>query len=149
MIRNFGEVIPGKLWRSGRYTAAALRHVVLQYGIRQVIDLRDREATLLADSTYQRMGVSFVRYPLNETKGLPGAALAVWDGVTPSLIHCWKGAHRTGAWVARLRLERMGWAATAVYDELMGYGFGRITDHHELYKSIWRGYESYFSMQHG
>ncbi len=149
MIHNFGEVVPGQLWRSGRYTASALCHMVQQCGIRQVIDLRDRESALLAARTYRRMGISFVRYPLDETKGLPDAALEVWDGVTPTLIHCWKGAHRTGAWVARLRLERMGWTATAVHDELMGYGFGRIADHHELYKSIWRGYESHFPMQHG
>lgn len=132
-IRNFGVVTPGLLYRSGKYTTRQLAQVVQKYGIEQVIDLRDRKP-LLARSTYKRIGVAFVHYPIDEYKALPSNALSIWDRETPTLIHCWNGAHRTGAWVARYRISQ-GWTKEEAIAEMMAYGFGPIGKHRALYES--------------
>lgn len=134
-MRNFSEVIPDLLWRSGKYSAWELRQAVQLHGIKQVIDLRDRPP-LLAASTYKRAGVKFINFPVDEYQGLPDDALEIWDGQMPTLIHCWKGAHRTGAWVARLRFVYCGWSEKQALDEMFEFGFGNISQHQELFGSI-------------
>lgn len=135
-MRNFGIVVPGLLYRSGKYTAKQLAQTIQQYGIRQVIDLRDREKPLLSARTYQRIGIVFRRCPLDECSPLPPGILAVWDGRIPTLVHCWKGAHRTGAWVARYRMVYQGWSRDQAIAEMMAYGFGSPESHEALYESI-------------
>ena len=134
-MRNFGEVVPGLLWRSGKYTASQLRHSVHLHKIEQVIDLRDR-LPLLAISTYQHIGVKFINFPVDEYRGLHPNALDIWDGQTPTLVHCWKGAHRTGAWVARFRIEQCGWPEKQALKEMISFGFGSISLHQELFRSV-------------
>lgn len=134
-MRNFGEVIPSRLWRSGKYSARELMQAVNEHNIKLVIDLRDRPQ-LLADSTYRRIGVSFINFPVNEYQGLPKNALDIWDKKTPALIHCWKGAHRTGAWVARLRIKYCGWSRAQALDEMLRFGFGNISLHSQLFVSV-------------
>jgi len=134
-MRNFDVVIPGALYRSGKYNARELRKAVEQHGIRRVVDLRN-QSPLLAASTYRRMGVEFSMLRLSEYEPLPAGILDVFDGQTPTLVHCWKGAHRTGAWVAALR-RRQGWDRVEIDAELQRYGFGDAERHQELYESIW------------
>lgn len=134
-MRNFDIVIPGLLFRSGKYNAGQLRECVTQYNIKKVIDLRDR-VQLLADSTYKKIGVTFSQFSLDETRPLPSNALTVFDGVTPTLIHCWKGAHRTGAWVATYRILKQGWGVDKAIAEMMNFGFGNPSKHIELYESV-------------
>jgi len=136
-MRNFGEVVPGRLWRSGKYSARELKKVVGLHKIEQVIDLRDRPQ-LLADSTYQRIGVKFINFPIDEYQGLPKNALGIWDKKTPTLIHCWKGAHRTGAWGARFRIEHCEWSKEQALKEMLDFGFGNIRLHQELFDSVFR-----------
>lgn len=134
-MRNWGIVVDGLLYRSGKYSARELRETVGRYGIRRVIDLRNQNP-LLAASTYKRMDVEFETIQLSEQEPLPAGILDVFDGQAPTLIHCWKGAHRTGAWVAALR-RRQGWGRVEIDAELQRYGFGAAERHRELYESIW------------
>jgi protein tyrosine/serine phosphatase len=53
-----------------------------------------------------------------------------------TLIHCWKGRHRTGAAVALYRKVVCGWDGDAIWQELQRYGFGDIEKHPELLKGL-------------
>lgn len=64
-MRNFGVVIPDLLYRSGRYKAWELKAVADRYEIAMVVDLRDRPPLLTA-STYARLGLKFIHYPVCE-----------------------------------------------------------------------------------
>jgi len=134
-MRNFGVVVSGLLYRSGKYQASELHQCVKRFGIKKVVDLRDR-VQLFADSTYQNIGVEFRKYPLDENRPFPVDALSVFDGQTPTLVHCWKGVHRTGAWVAMYRILRQEWRTNEAIAEMMGYGFGEPSKHIELYESV-------------
>lgn len=136
MIVNFAPVT-ALLYRSGRYSAHGLRQVVEQHGIKRVIDLRDHLKPLLAISTYQRMGVVFERVPIDEYAPLPAMNIEL---ECPTLIHCWRGAHRTGALVARYRLAQ-GWSREQAWAEMASFGFGNIAARAQLFSSVfgvWR-----------
>jgi protein tyrosine/serine phosphatase len=135
-MRNFGVVVPGKIFRSGKYLARELKECIRQYEIVRIVDLRSsHRKQLLADSTYNRLGVDFMRFPMDEDKPIPSNALEIYND-EPTLIHCWKGAHRTGAWVAKYRLEKQGWTQRDVCEELFDFGFGDPQEHLDLIKEI-------------
>lgn len=135
-MRNFGIVVPGRLFRSGKYLARELRRATSRYGIECVVDLRSTwRDDLLAQSTYESIGVEFYRYPMNEDEPIPQNALDVYDG-RPTLIHCWKGAHRTGAWVAKFRMETQGWPIEEVFSEMLDFGFGDPMKHRALIEPL-------------
>lgn len=137
-MRRFSEYAPHR-FRSGKYTATELREAVQKHRIGRVVDLRDREPPLLADKTYAEMGVEFVRVPLSEREPLPMGILEVIDR-PGTLVHCWKGSHRTGAVVAMLRL-RDGWTPEAAWEEMQRFDFGDWRIHSELAESVfgaWR-----------
>lgn len=141
-IRNFGRVDVG-LYRSGRYSARALTGLHRACELRAVIDLRDR-APLFADRTYQRIGVEFIREPLDEAQLIPEETIArilARLSARPALLHCWKGAHRTGAICALYRLRVQRWTNAEAWTEMQAYGFGRIEAHPQLFASVfgeWR-----------
>lgn len=132
MMRRFAVVSPG-LYRSGRYSAAALRAVVAEYAIRRVIDLRDRPEPLLAARTYRSIGVAFMRWPIDENADLPDGVVNDVMREPHTLVHCWKGSHRTGAVIASVRL-RQGWSMADAWDEMMAFDFG--SGHVALRRSV-------------
>lgn len=134
--RNFGIVIPSKLFRSGKYLVRELKYITQQHNIEQVIDLRNK-SPLLVTKTYQRIGLDFKQIPLSENAPLPPGILEIWDRQTPTVIHCWKGAHRTGAWIAKFRRSQ-GWSETDILAEMMQFGFGDPAKHPALYRSIFK-----------
>lgn len=137
-MRRFAEYAPLR-FRSGKYTAVELRAAVAAHRISRVVDLRDRDTLLLSPRTYAAMGVEYVRYPIDESCALPGGVLATVD-IPGTLVHCWKGSHRTGAVVATMRM-RDGWAPEATWAEMQRFGFGRWEEHPALAESVfgsWR-----------
>lgn len=142
MIVRFAEVAPG-LFRSGRYRARTLGELVDTHGIKRVIDLRDRPPLFTA-RTYQRMGVEFLRCPIDEYAPLDLGRL---DQIvrlaleTPTLVHCWKGSHRTGVVVAWYRITKCAWSNARAYQEMQEFDFGKIGAHELLFESVfgeWR-----------
>lgn len=137
-MRRFAEYAPRR-FRSGKYSASELRAAIRDHAIARVVDLRDRDQTLLAQRTYASLGVEFVRWPVDERRPLSPDVLDVVDR-PGTLVHCWKGSHRTGAVVAMLRL-RAGWTPEATWAELQRFDFGPWADHAELAASVfgsWR-----------
>ena len=138
MIRNL-HCVSSALWRSGRYSAAGLRALVAETGIRTVVDLRDaHRPLLLAESTYRRLRVDFHRVPLREDEPVPTAAferVLALVAAAPALVHCWKGAHRTGAIVALYR-RLSGWTPETAWEEAQRCGFGHAAAHPSLAAQI-------------
>lgn len=137
-MRRFSEFSPNR-FRSGKYTASELSAAVGTFGIRRVVDLRDRPERLLSPRTYERLGVDYIRVPLSENEPVPRSVLDVVD-VEHTLVHCWKGSHRTGTVVAMLRM-RDGWPPEKVWLEMQAFGFGRWDGHPALAECVfgdWR-----------
>jgi protein tyrosine/serine phosphatase len=53
-----------------------------------------------------------------------------------TLIHCWKGRHRTGAAVALYRKVVCGWDGDTIWQELQRYGFGDIEKHPDILRGV-------------
>lgn len=106
------------------------------HDIRRVVDLRDNLRQLLAPSTYRRLGIEYVRFPMDEHAPVPHEVLQWLELGTGTLIHCWRGSHRTGAAVALYRREVCGWDDEAIWQELQRYGFGPVEKHPELLKGV-------------
>lgn len=136
---NLGEVTP-TLWRSGRYSARGLTALVERTSIRVVVDLRDHPADILSQRTYERIGVTYHRVPVDEFQGFTTAAyeqvLALITG-NRALIHCYKGAHRTGSFCALYRMREQGWLKMEAWTEQVRYGFGVPSWHQALYDSVY------------
>ncbi len=98
-------------------------------GIRTVLNLRDRstDAPLL-----QGLGLDLVEVPMtagNFTEtDIIKALKVIRDARKPVLIHCQRGADRTGVVAAMYRIVCEGWTKDDAIDELVhgGYGFNRI-----------------------
>lgn len=98
-------------------------------GIRTVLNLRDRhsDAPLL-----QGLGLDLVEVPMDAGSfteaDIIKALKAIRDARKPVLIHCQRGADRTGVVTAMYRVVFEGWTKEDAIDELLhgGYGFNRI-----------------------
>lgn len=133
-IRRLMKVTP-TLWRSGRYTARALAELIEHHGISRVLDLREQKP-LLAQSTYRRLGVEYLRIPLPERQPIGPdvwpAIRAVLCEKSPLLVHCFQGRYRTGAVIARYRIECQGWSRARAWTDARQCGFHPIGDRHHL-----------------
>jgi tyrosine-protein phosphatase SIW14 len=101
-------------------------------GIRTVINLRDRHTDATA---LEGLGLDLVEVPMNAGSfgeaEIVKALKAIRDARKPVLIHCQRGADRTGVVAAMYRVVFEGWAKEDAIDELLhgGYGFNRIWYH--------------------
>jgi len=119
--------IDASLWRSGRYSAGALRTLVRRTGIGTVVDLRaDDRPRMLADSTYRRMGLAIIRAPIPEGGPVDnrvfGAVESALLDSRPVLIHCWRGIDRTGIVSAWHRVACCGWRPEDALAEMVSAG---------------------------
>jgi lipid-A-disaccharide synthase-like uncharacterized protein len=107
IIRNFGVVEPGKIYRAGRQTPETMRKIHDRYNIRTIVDLgvaaRGSERDEQADALANELGIDRHRMDnlLGDATGNPNeyvAALRMMndDSNYPMLIQCGAGAQRTG-----------------------------------------------------
>jgi protein tyrosine/serine phosphatase len=159
-LRNLRVVRDGVLYRSGQLSARGLKHVIEQYGIRTVVSLRDADAPGkpppdLREEEYCRLQeINFYRLPPRAWELSNGIApvepnvrqfRAILDDPKnhPVLLHCFAGAHRTGAYCAVYRLEYEGWPLAAALDEMRACGYEKldeewdILDYLESYRPRW------------
>lgn len=99
-------------------------------GIRTVVNLRtddgiedERNAARAAGLNFIQLGLPAFGRPRDES------IKAVLDAITtgqnqPVLVHCNRGADRTGVIVACYRIEYEGWTAEAALSEAKEYGLG-------------------------
>lgn len=131
IVRNFGVVDEGKIYRSGRLTTATLTKVHDNQGIKTVIDfgafLHGSEQDLLEEETAKRLGMKRVVLSLyGDGTGNPNAyveALKIMsDPVNqPVLVHCSAGAQRTGVAVILYRSLFENVPIETAYEESQQY----------------------------
>lgn len=144
-FRNFRTVRPGVLYRSGQMTASGLERIVHDYGIRTVVTLRDadlaghRPPDWREEEYCRKMDIHHFRLPprlwWSESGPIPAdqnvrKLLDVIDDPRhhPVLIHCFAGAHRTGAYCAIFRMEYDHWDNQTALDELYRCGYEHLYD---------------------
>jgi len=122
--RNYRSAKPGK--NSGRGKTppdkAILQHMKDKWGIERIIDLTNdsRERALAQD-----LGLQYI----SSDGGYGQPPPEVWKKMKNflsqgnTLIHCTYGADRTGAYVARAKIEMDGIANTVALDDAKRYGF--------------------------
>jgi protein tyrosine phosphatase (PTP) superfamily phosphohydrolase (DUF442 family) len=107
---NFATVRPGRVYRSGQLRAADLGRIVRDHGIRTVLNLRgahpdqawyraERSAALAAGATQIDMAMSSCEWMSRDQARMLVRVLDTCE--YPLLIHCWRGAERTG-WVSAI-----------------------------------------------
>jgi tyrosine-protein phosphatase SIW14 len=141
-LRGFHAVREGVLYRSAQLPVAGLRRAVLDQGIRTVVNLRD--GTTAADQAEEAWclanGVNFVRIPPLGWAGVQGTApveagfrqfLEVMRDPAnhPVLVHCYRGIHRTGGYVAIYRVEFEGWSVERAVEEMVAMGYTILEQH--------------------
>ena len=114
---NFGVVAEGRFYRSAQMTAAGLGRTVRDYGIKTVINLRghhpeaawyrnERDSTLEAGAVQVDMALSSCDW-MSRTQ-LRTLVDVLDTSKPPVLVHCWRGAERTGLASAFAVLLREG-----------------------------------------
>jgi protein tyrosine phosphatase (PTP) superfamily phosphohydrolase (DUF442 family) len=103
--RNWGVVVPGRLYRSNHPTPWQLRLAAKRHGLRTVINLRgqrpDCGSDVLGREAAARIGLTHVDAPF-ESRGAPHKdrvlrlAEIFRTMQEPALLHCKSGADRTG-----------------------------------------------------
>lgn len=126
--RNLGEVVGGRIWRSGRLTPRTLRLVRDRHRIRTVVDLGAYWPESPDEARMQRVAaeLGLSRHSLRGLRGdgtgNPNAyahalRIMMQPDAGPMLVMCAAGADRTGAAVALYRVIVQGWTLDAALDE--------------------------------
>jgi tyrosine-protein phosphatase SIW14 len=143
--RNFHQVEPGRLYRSGQLTPAGFARILREYRIGTVFSLRDtRDGEGVSVDQWEEdlcrtVGVTYYRQPPADWSPVDGVIpgdqnVAQFLSVLrdphtrfPVLVHCFAGIHRTGVHCAVYRIEFDGWSGGEAMDELRTIGTSRTT----------------------
>lgn len=124
--KQFAEVVPGAVYRSGllkeRQLASAIESLRLRTVVCLVGEYADRERPICAEH-----GVRFVSIPMHSSgEGDPEDFARVVHlmsdpAAQPILVHCQAGVARTGAAVALFRMSQQGWSFDRAIEELRSF----------------------------
>ncbi len=114
---NFGTVVTGHVYRSAQMGASSLGRAVRDHGVKTVLNLRgshpgvrwyddERSATLAAGATQVDVAMSSCEWMSRDQLRTLIDVLDQSD--YPLLVHCWRGAERTGLVSAFVILLRPG-----------------------------------------
>lgn len=102
-------------------------------GVKTIINLRSSHKD---DSKAEGLGLVLVRVPMTAggftEADIIAALKAIKDAAKPVLLHCQRGADRSGVVSAMYRVVFQGWSKEEAVAELLGGGFG----FHSRYKNI-------------
>jgi len=121
--RNWGVVVPGRVFRSNHPSPWQLRDAARRLGLRTVINLRGERADCGSDALSRaeahRLGLIHVDAPF-ESRGAPHRdrilrLAGIFEAMEePVLLHCKSGADRTGLAAGILLILRGGTGAEAL-----------------------------------
>ncbi len=127
---NWGEVIPGRLYRSNHPTPARLAAIAKRYGIRTVMNLRGQRACgsdQLSRQAARDLGLTQIDMPF-ESRGAPHRdrilrfAEHYRTMAFPALLHCKSGADRAGLGAGLALLIEGGSSAQALAQMSLRFG---------------------------
>lgn len=133
--KEWGEVIPGKLYRSGQIDQGQVEQVLKENDIDVIVNLlhyEEHDPNQVAElAAAHKLGIPMHRFPLGgDAVGDPDhyilALDVIHDGLEKDqrvLVHCAAGAQRTGAAVAMYRMLVLGWTGQEAYRELPKFGW--------------------------
>lgn len=125
-IPNFGEVT-AHLYRSAQPNRAALE-ALDRRGVKTIINLRMPDDIDPAEETFAHAhGIGYVSAPLAGFSAPTDEQITrVLDLIErspgPVLVHCKRGADRTGTVIALYRMRRQGWSRDEALAEAKRYG---------------------------
>lgn len=130
MPSRFAEV-DSNLFRGGAPTPEEVKILKDVYGIKQIISL-DKQSADRIDETCKENGINHIVIPIegginDGSKIIKNVGAKAIVNNTPSYIHCYHGKDRTGAFVAKYRIEN-GWSIDDAINEALSFGFGSGMD---------------------
>ncbi|MFH0954087.1 MAG: tyrosine-protein phosphatase [Verrucomicrobiota bacterium] len=138
VLDNFGVVEEGRIYRSGQPTLHQLEKLIRTHGLRTVINLREPEAppALLRgeQALCDQAGVRMIRLEMpgdgrGSHKQYDEAVAVLRDPTNlPVLVHCARGAYRSGAVIAAYRVLAQGWSQEQAVQEMERYR-AHLDDH--------------------
>jgi protein-tyrosine phosphatase len=133
--KKWGEVVPGKLYRSGELSPALMERTLRDHNIQVVVDLRQYtphgRLFKIEREICDKLGIEHDVFPMrgsgignlvNYADALETIHTAVETG-KPVLVHCAAGTHRTGGVIATYRMLVQGRPADEVLREMTDYGW--------------------------
>lgn len=126
--RNFGVVVPGRLYRGGVISDEGQLQSLKNLGIKRVVSLHSNpDVARLCNSNEIEYVPAFIENGGKEDLGRKvfGSSVSEFLLQTPTYIHCFFGEDRTGGVIARFRTET-GWPCKMAYAEAKSYGFKDI-----------------------
>jgi protein tyrosine/serine phosphatase len=126
-LRNFGVVVPNRLYRSNLPTPKEFSLILNEYSLKSVLYLDDDdvpEERAIADKQH----ITFFHIPSiisDDVRMIDSLTQVLLDeGSYPMLIHCIGGADRTGRAVALYRFIYDRWSVSQAMEEMKRFNGG-------------------------
>lgn len=126
LLKNFGAVVPGKIYRSGQPSEAQLDKWIQEYGFKSILSMRSGVPPYEKELA-ERYGIKIYHVPFSATKGLREGQ---WEAIRPILtdksnlpilVHCHGGGDRSGIVTVLYRVEVQGWPLEKALREMNRY----------------------------
>jgi protein tyrosine/serine phosphatase len=124
--KNFGTVVPGKMYRSGQPSEAQLDKWIQEYGFKSILVMRGGVPPYEKELA-ERYGIKIYHVPFSAAKGLGEGQ---WEAIRPILtdksnlpilVHCHGGGDRSGIVTVLYRVEEQGWSLEKALREMNRY----------------------------
>jgi len=135
---NFGEVVPGRIYRSAQPDSKRLVKLHDELGLQAVLNLRDDNKPE-ERAEVEAAGLLFYPVPMSDHAAPTDAqirqALDVLRLGLVTLLHCVGGRHRSGTIAAVYRVTEQGWSKADAWKECEKFGWYDFGGHKPL--RIW------------
>jgi len=124
--KNFGAVVPGKIYRSGQPSEAQLEEWIQEYGFKSILVMRSGVPPYEQELA-ERNGIKIYHAPFSAAKGLEEGQwetirpILTDEGNLPILVHCHGGGDRSGIVTVLYRVEVQGWPLEKALREMNRY----------------------------